>query len=321
MSSDREAPAGPPASSSTCSPGGSDRGVVVGHFGVEVEVALEGGGRRRARVKRGAPVVVGDRVRLSEHGAEPEPRDTVLARRDARDRVRAIAANLDRLGVTVSSHPPTPQGYLDRAVVAARSAGIDPFVVVNKCDLDEARALFEDLRDDPALVRAGIPVFGVSALTGEGLDALRDHLVGHRGAFIGTSGVGKSSLLNALVPGLALETGDINRFTRLGRHVTTRSTLHALPGGGELIDTPGFRDFVPVELSPADLARHFAGFERALEEGCRFANCRHRDEPACAVARAVEAGEIERGRYDDYLRLLGDLDRVEETRRTRGPGR
>jgi ribosome biogenesis GTPase len=269
------------------------------------------------RVRRDAPVVVGDRVRITKRGAEPEPRRTVLARRDARDRVRAIAANLDVLGVTVASQPPAPRGYLDRALVAARSAGIRPFVVVNKCDLPESRALAEACAADPALAAAGIPVFAVSAETGEGLDAVRAHLRGVRGAFIGTSGVGKSSLLNALVPGLALETGDINRFTRLGRHVTTRSTLHALPDGGELIDTPGFRDFVPVDLSPEDLARHFAGFDAALEDGCRFRNCLHRDEPDCAVQAAVAAGRIAAARYEAYLALLADLERAHDTDRTR----
>jgi ribosome biogenesis GTPase len=231
--------------------------------------------------------------------------------------VRAIAANLDVLGVTIASQPPAPRGYLDRALVAARSAGIRPFVVVNKCDLPDSQALADELAKDPALGAAGIPVFPVSAETGEGLDRVREHLATVRGAFIGTSGVGKSSLLNALVPGLSLETGEINRFTRLGRHVTTRSTLHALPEGGELIDTPGFRDFVPVDLSPEDLARHFAGFDSALSRGCRFSNCLHRDEPDCAVSAAVEEGEIAASRYSAYLALLADLERVQQTDRTR----
>ncbi len=295
---------------------GSNHGLVVGHFGLDVEVDLPDGQRRRVRVQREEPVVVGDRVRITARGAVPEPRDTVLARRDQRDRVRAIAANLDLLGITLASRPPAPSGYLDRAIVAARAAGIRPFVVVNKCDLHESRELFEQLRDDPALRDAEIDVAAVSAQSGEGLDAIRSRLVGHRGAFIGTSGVGKSSLLNALVPGLALETGEINRLTRLGRHVTTRSTLHQLEGGGELIDTPGFRDFVPVDLSPADLARNFAGFDEALRSGCRFRDCLHRDEPECAVRREVERGAIAAARYEAYLALLRDLERVADGQRT-----
>jgi ribosome biogenesis GTPase len=287
--------------------------VVTGHFGLDIEVSLEGGERQRVRVRRGQdPVVVGDVVDISERGAAPRPRRTVLARRDARNRTRAIAANLDVLGVTVASEPPAPSGYVDRAIVAARAAGIEPFLVVNKCDVRESAALAEAMRDEFARSEASVPVFPVSAKTGEGLDGLRFFFSSGpvRGAFVGTSGVGKSSLLNALVPGIDLPTGEINRFTRLGRHVTTVSTLHVLPSGGELIDTPGFRDFVPVDLSPADLAAHFAGFETALAAGCRFRDCRHRDEPDCSVARAVADGEIAAARHDSYLALLADLERA-----------
>ena len=293
-------------------------GTVVGHFGIEVEVALPDGERMRARVRKGTPVVVGDEVEVEPAGAVPAARRTVLARRDARERVRPIAANLDAVGIAVAARPPAPPSYLDRALVAARAAGIEPFVVVNKCDLPESQSLFEALAADPALAESDIPVFAVSAQEERGLEAVGAHLLGRRGAFIGTSGVGKSSLLNALVPGLALATGEINRFTRLGRHVTTHATLHVLPGGGELIDTPGFRDFVPVDVSPEDLARHFPGFQAALEVGCRFANCVHRDEPDCAVTAACREGEISEERYAAYRELLADLERIRDTGRARG---
>lgn len=291
---------------------------VIGHFGLDIEVALEGGERRRIRVRRSnQPVVVGDRVSLSARGAEIQPRKTVLARRDTRDRTRAIAANLDLLGVTVAGLPLAPRGYLDRVVVAARAARIEPFLVVNKCDLQDSRELAEQLRGRFSARDSRLPVLAVSARTGLGLEDIRAKLSGRRGAFVGTSGVGKSSLLNALVPGLALEVGEVNRFTRLGRHVTTRSSLHAIPGGGELIDTPGFRDFVPVDLSPADLACHFPGFERAVEKGCRFRDCRHRDEPDCGVREAVDSAELDPALHKTYLDLLADLERV-EARNARG---
>jgi ribosome biogenesis GTPase len=285
--------------------------VVIGHFGLDIEVVLEGGERQRIRVSRSSePVVVGDRVKISARGAELQPRTTVLARRDSRDRTRAIAANLEVLGVTIAGRPPAPRGYVDRVIVAARAARVEPFLLVNKCDLEDSAALSEQMRSRFAASDSGVPVFAVSARTGAGLDGIRLHLSGVRGAFVGTSGVGKSSLLNALVPGLDLAVGEINRFTRLGRHVTTRSSLHALPGGGELIDTPGFRDFVPVDLSPADLAAHFPGFERALAKGCRFRDCRHRDEPDCGVTEAVALGEVDPARHQTYLDLLADLERV-----------
>jgi ribosome biogenesis GTPase len=296
----------------------------VGHFGLDIEIALDTGERQRVRVRRGIPpVVVGDRVSVSARGAELLPRDTVLARRDSRNRTRPIAANLDVLGITLAAQPPAPRGYVDRAMVAARAAGIDPFLVVNKCDLEDSRELASRMQAELAFSNRGIAVHRVSASSGDGLDALRSYLAGgdgqepRRGAFVGTSGVGKSSLLNALVPGLDLKVGTINRFTRLGRHVTTRSTLHALPDGGELIDTPGFRDFVPVDLSPAELARYFVGFERALEKGCRFRDCLHRDEPDCSVLEALGGGEIDPARHASYLALLADLERAQETDRSR----
>jgi ribosome biogenesis GTPase len=188
---------------------------------------------------------------------------------------------------------------------------------VNKCDEPDSRELSVRVSDEYAA--AGIPVFAVSASDGRGLDALRAFLAqGRRGAFVGTSGVGKSSILNALVPGLELAVGEINRFTRLGRHVTTGSSLHALRDGGELIDTPGFRDFLPVALPPAELAQHFAGFEPYLGEGCRFRNCLHRDEPDCRVAQEVASGRIAPARHQAYVRILDDLQRVERSSRRGG---
>ncbi len=298
-------------------------GRVVAHYGLAVEVLVEDGERRRIRVARGAPsLVVGDRVRVSPAGAALLPRDTVLQRRDARGRSRVIAANLNVLGISIAAQPAAPTGYVDCAIVAARAAGIEPVLVVNKCDQPDSRELFARIRDEYAA--AGIPVFAVSALDGRGLDELRSFLAvrgtagERRGAFIGTSGVGKSSLLNALVPGLDLAVAEVNRFTRQGRHVTTRSSLHALRDGGELIDTPGFRDFLPVALPPAELAQHFAGFELCLAQGCRFRNCLHRDEPDCRVTAAVASGRIASARHRAYLRILGDLERVERSSRRGG---
>ncbi len=293
-------------------------GRVVAHFGLEVEVLLAGGERRRIRPTHGAPgLVVGDRVQVSAAGPVLLPRDSVLQRRDARGRNRVIAANLDVLGISTAARPAAPSGYLDCAIVAARAAGIEPVLVVNKCDEPGSRELSVRVSDEYAA--AGIPVFAVSASDGRGLDALRAFLAqGRRGAFVGTSGVGKSSLLNALVPGLELAVGEVNRFTRLGRHVTTASSLHSLRDGGELIDTPGVRDFLPVALPPAELAQHFAGFEPYLGTGCRFRNCLHRDEPDCRVAQEVASGRIAPARHQSYLRILDDLQRVETSSRRGG---
>jgi ribosome biogenesis GTPase len=295
-------------------------GLVVSHFSLDLLARFPGGHERRVRLKRGVRgIVVGDRVRVGTGTPVRLPRTTVLERRDTQGRTRAIAANLDTVGITISSQPAPPGGYLDRGVVAARAAGIEPFIVVNKCDLPATAALLGTVSEDYARAgTGGVQVFAVSALDGDGIPEIRAFLAeGRRGAFIGTSGVGKSSLLNAMIPGLELDTGELNRLTHLGRHVTTRSSLHQLPDGGELIDTPGFRDFVPVKLSPADLAEHFAGFEEAFALGCRFRDCLHRDEPDCSVVALVSAGKVASHRHLAYLQILSELERIEQADRFR----
>jgi ribosome biogenesis GTPase len=132
---------------------------------------------------------------------------------------------------------------------------------------------------------------------------------------VGTSGVGKSSILNALCPDLELAVGEINDWSGLGRHITSNATLHALPDGGELIDTPGFRDFGPVEVSSRDLAVFFPGFESALAEGCRFRDCLHRVEPGCSVRAADAESRLPEGRHAAYLDLLEELESAERAER------
>jgi ribosome biogenesis GTPase / thiamine phosphate phosphatase len=296
-------------------PSGTDSdGLILSHFGVAVEVLFTDGARRMVRVKRNSGHVVGDRVRVHGEVLERLPRQTELRRSDARGAVHLVAANLDVLGIVVA--PLSPAGFIDRAIVAARAAELEPFVVVNKCDLPEARSLSAALL---ATYRGAVPVFPLSAAKGEGLDQLRDFLrQGHRGAFVGSTGVGKSSLLNALCPDIDLKVAEVSDYKYLGRHTTTVSSLHALPGGGELVDTPGFRDFGMVDISCAELAAHFPGFEALEEHGCRFHNCRHRQEPGCAVIELVAAGTLCAERYQTYLELLTEVERAEESAQRRG---
>ncbi|OGT97944.1 MAG: ribosome small subunit-dependent GTPase A, partial [Geobacteraceae bacterium GWC2_48_7] len=131
---------------------------------------------------------------------------------------------------------------------------------------------------------------------------------GHRGAFVGTSGVGKSSLLNRLCPEINLRIGELSDYNSRGCNTTTVSTLHTLRGGGELVDTPGFQDFGLVDITVDELAIHFTGFEKASELACRFHNCRHRSEPGCAVIKLVEQNEIPEERYHTYLNILEEVE-------------
>lgn len=287
----------------------SELGVIVAHFGIALAVRLDDGTRRRVRVRRNSNHIVGDRVRLEAAGVVGLPGRGVLRRRDSHGRTRAVASNLDLLGIVVSPRPASPTGFVDRAIVGARAAGIEPVIVVNKCDLAGARLLFEELGEGYSAIARRLLV---SAVSGEGLEGLRAvFAVGMRGAFVGTSGVGKSSLLNALCPELDLEVGEINELSGLGRHVTSNATLHQLPGGGELIDTPGFRDFGPVEVSARELAAHFPGFEASLSERCHFRDCMHRSEPGCVVREAVVEERVSAARHTAYLELLSDLEAAE----------
>ncbi|QXE87692.1 ribosome small subunit-dependent GTPase A [Geomonas nitrogeniifigens] len=286
----------------------AEQGLIVSHFGVAVEVLFETGERRMVKVKRNSGHVVGDGVTVLGEVLHRLPRRTELSRRDARGGIHLVAANLDVLGVVLA--PGTPSGFLDRAIVAARTAGLAPFVVLNKCDLPEALELGRVIGS----VYDGIlPLFPLSAVTGAGIEPLRDFLrQGHRGAFVGTTGVGKSSLMNALCPELNLKVGALSDYNWTGRHTTTVSSLHALPGGGELVDTPGFRDFGLVDITVQELAAWFPGFESLQDHRCRFNDCRHRQEPGCAVRDEVTSGGISEERYQTYLVLLGEVEALEE---------
>ena len=271
-----------------------------------VDVRLDDGEVRPVRVARRSGHVVGDAVLVRGEFLERLPRRTELRRLDAFGRVHLVGANLDVLGIVVSPSPAPPAGFVDRAVVAARGAGLQPFLVVNKCDLPEAAAF---VAATGAVYTPYLPLFTLSAATGEGLQLLREFFAaGHRGAFVGTTGVGKSSLLNALCPDIGLKIGALNDATGKGCHTTTVATLHLLAGGGELVDTPGFQDFGLVNISPHELAGQFPGFAELGHGLCRFRDCRHRSEPGCAVIAAVGEGRLPAERYATYRMLLDSLD-------------
>jgi ribosome biogenesis GTPase len=289
-------------------------GLITAHHGVAVEIAFTTGKRRMVRVKRSSGHVVGDHVEVTGEVLRRLPRRTELRRRDARGGIHLVAANLDVLGIVVALN--SPAGFIDRAIVAARVAQLQPFVVVNKCDLEDTAALLANLR---RIYADAVPVFALSAKSRTGLAPLLAFLhEGHRGVFVGSSGVGKSSLLNALCPTIDLKVGKVSEHSHLGRHTTTVSTLHARPGGGELVDTPGFRDFGLVEIRAEELALHFPGFDAHGELSCRFRNCRHRTEKGCAVISLVEQGLIPADRYAMYRELLGEVEASQSEARSRG---
>lgn len=287
--------------------------MIVAHRGVAVEVVWDDGARSVATVKRRSGHVVGDRVKVAGDVLEQLPRRTELRRCDTHGGIHLVGANLDVLGVVVAPMP-LPPGFIDQAIVSARAADLQPFLIINKCDLPASAELVRSLSSTYA---EAVPVFPVSASMKIGLVPLREFLKGHRGAFVGTTGVGKSSLLNALCPEIDLKVGDINVEKGRGRHTTTVATLHILSTGGELIDTPGFQDFGLVDISAQELAVHFPGFEKNSEGSCRFRDCRHRTEPGCALVGLVEKGEVLAERYETYLEILNEVEAGEAESRRR----
>jgi ribosome biogenesis GTPase len=265
---------------------------------------------------RSTPLAVGDEVELLERpGAPPRVEDvlerrSVLSRPDPgnRHRERVIAANVD-VGAMVAAakDPPFRPGLIDRYVIAFERGGVEPLLVVNKCDLlDEAERA--ELDEVLAPYRAiGLAILAVSAADGTGVEELRAALAGRVAVLVGHSGVGKSSLLNALAGSALAGEGAVRAHDGRGRHTTTSSALFDLAGGVRLIDTPGVRELGLWGLTRAQLARDFPGFE-PWRADCRFGDCAHLDEPDCGVRLAVEAGELAEARYTIYVRMCAALD-------------
>jgi ribosome biogenesis GTPase len=270
----------------------------------------------RGRIKRdertGAKVVVGDRVDVDEERAGEETvwaivkvheRTTVLARRapGKAPRPKAIVANVDQvLIVFAAAHPDPHLRMLDRFLVIAADSGIAPLIIVNKTDrsgMDAARAIFRPYE------RAGYPILYTSAKQNLGVDAVREALCGRLSALMGPSGVGKSSLLNEVQPGLGLRVAAISEAVNKGRHTTVTAQLIPLECGGWVADTPGLRELGLWQVEPDQLQFYFPEFEPLLG-GCRYPTCTHTHEPGCAVHTAAAAGEIDFGRYDSYRRMF-----------------
>ena len=267
----------------------------------------------RGRLKRtdSRIVSVGDLVEMERVGDEMRivrlrTRSGALSRHGvSKRREQVIVANVDQVAVVVSVTAPDPDFLMvDRLLALAALSGIDAFLVVNKTDLAEP-APGDDLEQYAGL---GVETLRTSVESRAGLEALSGRLAGRITVLSGQSGVGKSSLLNALVPELDLRVGEISERRGRGRHTTVASALYRYPGGGYVADTPGLQYLALWGVDPAELP---GGFVEIAEMGdaCRFADCRHRVEPDCAVRAAVEDGTIGRRRLESYLRLLDEAEK------------
>lgn len=269
-------------------------------------------------------VAVGDRVRLGvqEEGDtvinHVERRRTKLSRRAAGRRdvfEQVIVANVDLLVIVASvDDPPLRPGIIDRYVVAGLQGGLENLIVINKTDLASKQGLTSIVEEFVELYASlGYTSVGVSATDNHGLDPLRDAIVGRTSVFAGHSGVGKSTLVNALLGSEVERTGELQRKFNKGAHTTTSSSLHLVPGLPDtfLVDTPGVREFANFELDSENLKFFFAEF-LDIQQACKIPNCSHLHEPGCAVMQAVEDDEIHVERYNSYTKLYEEAKTQEK---------
>lgn len=259
-------------------------------------------------------LAVGDEVIVSHNGHERGTVDAILPRRSALARPdpfnefkqQIIVANVDQLLIVASWRNPAFWPELtDRYLIAARRHNLVPMIVINKIDLAEDR--WELDATQAAYGDAGCRVIATSVVQGAGIEELGHVLAGHTTALAGLSGVGKSSLLGAVEPGLSLKIGEVSERRHEGRHTTTQVTLHPLASGGFVADTPGIREFGLAGLKKADLQRFYPEFAEPAK-ACEYANCTHTREPWCAVKSAMRAGRLSRMRLESYWKIFDDLE-------------
>ena len=295
--------------------GTEHHGLVTTHYGQQVIVSNQQGESFRCHFRATLEqLVVGDRVLFQPPLTEGTgvvtaivPRQTVLRRPDQYGNLKPVAANVDLMLVVFAPQPTPSSVLLDRYLVAAELSDIQPLLVLNKADLinDSNR---EQIAALCALCRRiGYAVLEVSATAGNGLQPLFQALAGHTSVFVGQSGVGKSSLVNALLPAAALEVSELSTRSGLGQHTTVTARLFDLPGGGRLIDSPGVREFGLWHISEAELLSGYCDLA-PLAGHCKFRNCSHRHEPGCALRQAAEQGDISAERLENFYRIADTLD-------------
>lgn len=290
--------------------GPEQEGLVIAHFGIQIEVENQAGERVRCHIRANLPALVtGDQVvwRPANQGAgvivAQLPRQSELCRPDMRGLLKPVAANVDQIIVVFAPLPEPHANLIDRYLVAASHAGIQPLLLLNKADLldsapgTKARDLLDTYRG------LGYPILAVSAEQGQDIEQLEQHLQDKTSVFVGQSGVGKSSLVNRLLPDAGMAVGPLSELTHKGTHTTTTARLFHFPGGGRLIDSPGIREFGLGHVDAADVEAGFIEFADFLGR-CRFRDCSHEHEPGCALLAAVADGQISQPRLQSFRLLL-----------------
>jgi ribosome biogenesis GTPase len=293
--------------------GNEEFGVVIAHYGVQIDVESKlTGDVVRCHVRANVPALVtGDRVVF--HNGNPtgvvvaqEERDNILERPDHRGQLKLVAANINHMLLVVAPFPEAHANLIDRYLIAAETNDIEPVLLLNKTDLIDPEQHAKLIRMVDSYEQLGYRVVRASCVNEAGLDELTDFLKDHTTVFVGQSGVGKSSLINALMPGTDTRVGSLSESTQKGRHTTTTAKLFHFPSGGDLIDSPGIREFSLWHMQPEDV---YGGFKeiRPYLGLCKFRDCRHDREPGCAVQAALESGKISANRWQSCQQIIQGL--------------
>lgn len=294
-------------------------GVVVSRFGKSADVEDNAGIIYRCSIRRTLPsLVTGDKV-LWRESLEPNtngiieavhPRHSELVRPDFYDGVKPVAANVDQIVIISAVLPELSFNIIDRYLVACEAMKIKPIIVLNKIDLLDEQKKQEIEQQFLIYTKIGYQVLFVSCQSQQGIEPLQKVLDGKISILVGQSGVGKSSIINLLLPhNQATLTGEVSEISGLGQHTTTSTRLYHLPNGGDIIDSPGIREFGLWHLEPEQVIAGFVEFDDYLG-GCQFRDCNHLDTPGCLLQKAVAQGAIAPSRLDNYHRILQSMREV-----------
>ena len=305
--------------------GSAREGVVLSRFGQHADIEdVQTGELHRCNLRRSVEsLVTGDNVvwRPGDeilHGISGvveavHERRTVLTRPDYYDGIKPIAANIDLIVIVSAILPELSTDIIDRYLIATDQANFNPILVINKIDLldekkrqkvDKIVALYESINYQVLLV---------SQKTGEGMEQLRATLTDTTSIFVGQSGVGKSSLVNELFPDVNTLTNEVSETSGLGQHTTTTARLYHFPQGGRLIDSPGIREFGLWHLAPEEVAKGFKEFHDYLG-GCKFSDCKHKEDPGCIIREAVKEDKISKERFESYHKIIASMSETKAKR-------
>lgn len=285
-------------------------GQVIESFGRQINVENEEGIITRCHLRANLDnPVAGDRV-IWQQGPEAgvivaiEERRSLLSRPDFNGQPKSIAANIDQMLIVVAAQPPVYANLIDRYLVAAEAHGLDALIVQNKADIPldaDTQSMLQTYE------QTGYRLLRVSSKNGEGLIELKAALRDAISIFVGQSGVGKSSLVNALLPEANTAVGELSHAADKGRHTTTTARLFHFPDGGDLIDSPGIREFGVQNLDRTAVERGFREFQPFIDQ-CRFRDCRHESEPDCGLRAALERGDISPARLQSYRQIIAEIE-------------